>query len=388
MESGGEAQIDLPKVLIVDDSRMVRTSLVKQIRGRFEFREEADGEAAWQALVIDPSIDLVLTDIGMPQLDGYGLLERIRSSRLPRLQHMPVIIISGDEDDAARERVRKLGANDFIMKGTGSTELLARLDSLARLGHARRELEESRVALAQQVVTDPVSGLPTLAYLARRGDEALAMGRRHHCETSLMVIEIDRFDQLGAAHGAEVPQLVARKLARILATKVRQEDIVAEVASGRFAVLSPFSDVLACSLFAFRMQQAIDKLVMTYREERIRINVTIGVASSSVDAVENTAQLIEYATQRMQDGQAAGGNCVIGEQGAIDRTALERMYARLVSIDQVLGRIKRGDGKRVVDRLPDTVAALLPLLELIESEHGCGIPLAALARLANKASGT
>ena len=45
----------LPKVLIVDDSRMVRASLIKLIRGRFEFREEGDGEAGWQALLVDLS---------------------------------------------------------------------------------------------------------------------------------------------------------------------------------------------------------------------------------------------------------------------------------------------------------------------------------------------
>ena len=41
------------KVLIVDDSRMVRASIIKRIRDRFEFREEADGEAGWQTLLVD-----------------------------------------------------------------------------------------------------------------------------------------------------------------------------------------------------------------------------------------------------------------------------------------------------------------------------------------------
>jgi diguanylate cyclase (GGDEF)-like protein len=384
MQAAAEEHADLPKVLIVDDSRMVRASLVKQIRERFEFREEEDGEAAWQALVIDPTIELVLTDIGMPQLDGFGLLERIRASRLPRLQHMPVIIISGDEDAAARERARMLGANDFVMKGTGSTELLARLDSLARLARARRELEDSRAALASRAVVDPTLGLPTGAYLARRGEEALAMARRHHGDISVMVIEIDRFDALALRHGADVPQLVARKLSRILTTKVRREDTVAEIAAGRFAVLSPVSDELGCCAFAFRMQQAIDKLVMTYREARIRITVSIGVSSSSADHVEAIDELVELATGRMLDGQRAGGNRVIGQQGEIDKGALERMFARVVSIDQILGRIRRGENVQELERLPDIVATLLPLLELIESEQACGMPLEALARLAHK----
>lgn len=383
-----EEKSDLPRLLIVDDSRMVRASLIKQIRGRFDFREEADGEAAWQALVVDPSIDLVLSDISMPQLDGYGLLERIRSSKLPRLQHLPVIIISGDEDDAAREKARRLGANDFINKGTSGAELLARLDSLARLARTRRELEESRAALATLAVTDPVNGLPTESYLARRGEEALANARRHHGEISVMVFEIDRFDGLSLRHGADVPQLVARKLSRILQTKVRQEDTVAQIAPGRFAVLLPGGDALSAVTFAFRMQQAIARMVMTYREEHIQISVSVGVVTSAaLSVLESIEDLIDTAVERMLQGQRGGGNRVVGEQGVIDRARLERMHARAISLDQVLVALRRGDATVLQNRLPEVVAALLPLLERIEAEQACGLPLQALARLAKKEAG-
>jgi len=104
----------MARVLVVDDSRMVRASIIKHIRGRFDAREEPDGEAGWEALLVDPAIDLVVTDIGMPRLDGFGLLERIRGSKVARVRNLPVVIISGDEDENARERALKLGANGFI----------------------------------------------------------------------------------------------------------------------------------------------------------------------------------------------------------------------------------------------------------------------------------
>ena len=104
----------LPRILVVDDSRMVRASILKHVRGRFEAREEVDGEAGWEALLVDPAIDLVLTDIGMPRLDGFALLERIRTSRVARVRELPVVIISGDEDERARARALALGANGFV----------------------------------------------------------------------------------------------------------------------------------------------------------------------------------------------------------------------------------------------------------------------------------
>ncbi|HJV26870.1 MAG TPA: diguanylate cyclase [Aromatoleum sp.] len=381
-------QQPLPKVLIVDDSRMVRASIIKLIRGRFEFREEADGEAGWQALLVDPTIELVLTDIGMPQLDGYGLLERIRASALSRVHELPVIVISGEEDDSARERARKLGANDFITKGIGATELIARLDSLTRLAQTTRELEASRAALAKQSPVDPVSGLATESYLNWRGEQDLALARRQKADLSVLVLEIDRYDQLTAQYGAHVAQLVTRKLSGILSTKVRKEDTVTQMTSSQFVVLSPSTDLAGCAAFALRMQKVLDKLVMTYREDRIRISITVGVASSNADGVQTVSELINVATARTGSGKQAGGNRVVGDQGEITQAMVDRLRQQVVSIDQALVQVGQGDTEEVVAQLPAVVATLMPLLRLIEAQLGCGIPLDRLSLYnPNSASG-
>src|ERR1700704_4554527 len=108
----------IPKqgVLLVDDSKIVRSTLARLIRKTFDVREEVNGEAGWQAITTDPSIGVVFSDIQMPVLDGFALLDRIRQSEEPRIRSMPVIVISGDEDDATKKRARAAGANDFITK--------------------------------------------------------------------------------------------------------------------------------------------------------------------------------------------------------------------------------------------------------------------------------
>lgn len=213
----------LPRILVVDDSRMVRASIVKHIRGRFEVREEPDGEAGWEALLVDPAIELVLTDIGMPRLDGYGLLERIRASKVSRVRELPVVIISGDEDESARERALALGANGFIPKGSGSVELLATLTSLVRLAKAQSELALSRAAFEQQSPVDPASGLVTPAYLEHRGTQAVAEARRRQSDIGAMVVHVDQYDALVAHHGAHVMQLILRKLGKLITGRIRAE---------------------------------------------------------------------------------------------------------------------------------------------------------------------
>ncbi len=370
-----------PKVLVVDDSRMVRATIIKHIRGRFEIREEADGEAGWEALLVDPTIQLVLTDIGMPRLDGFGLLQRIRESKVLRVQSIPVVIISGDEDDAARERALRLGANDFVSKGASGSELIARLESQVSLVVAKHELEKSRAALATQgPPVDPTSGLATPSYLNHHAEQELARARRHQGDISVMVINIDRYDQLIGWHGARVAELIARKLSTILTTKVRTEDTVSQLGPSQFAVLSPSTDLVGCCAFALRLQRAMDKLVMTYREERIRISVTIGVSSSVVDGIKTVGHLIETATERAQRGIAAGGNRVVADKGEVDQTMVDRQLKQAASIDHALLQLRNGATDEVAERLPEVIAALLPLFELMESRLQCGLPLELLKK--------
>ncbi len=270
----------LPRILIIDDSRMVRASIIRHVRDRFDVREEVDGEAGWQTLLVDPTIQAVITDIGMPRLDGYGLLERIRSSRLSRINTLPVAVISGDDEPEVRVKAKSAGATDFISKSIGNIELLARLEALTQLARTQRDLEESRAALATASPVDPASGLATPSYLHYHASQELSLARRHNGELSVMVVEIDQFDSVVTRYGAHVAQLINRKLSKILATRLRKEDTVAELATGRFAIVSPSTSMSGAGAFALRLCSAIDQIVMTYREERIRIHLTVGLATS------------------------------------------------------------------------------------------------------------
>lgn len=378
-----ESDQTLPRILIIDDSRMVRLSILRQVRDRFEVREEADGEAGWQTLMVDPTIQAVITDIGMPRLDGYGLLQRIRSSRISRISTLPVVVISGDDEPDVRVKAKSAGATDFIAKGIGNIELLARLESLTQLARTQRDLEESRAALANASPVDPASGLATPSYLHHHAAQELSLAQRRHGDLSVMVIEIDQFDTLVARYGAHVAQLVNRKLSKILATKLRQEDTVAELAAARFAVVSPSTNMDGASVFAMRLRSAIEHIVMTYREERIRIQITIGLSAAEPGKVQTVSQLVGVAMQRIAIGRAVGGNKVIGPKGEITPEMVERPVRAPVSIDQILQQLRSaGLDANLRKQLPDAIRTLLPLLELIESELPSGLPLATLARVA------
>lgn len=370
------------KVLIVDDSRMVRASIIKRIRDRFDFREEADGEAGWQTLLVDDSIQVVLSDLTMPKLDGYGLLERVRSSRVQRIADIPVIMISGDEDDAARERARELGATDFITKGIGTVELIARIESASRLNSTRRQLADSREALAAASPIDPDSGMATPQYMEIHGAQLLSAAVRQRGEVSVLIVGIDNFGDIVRSFGRHVTDLIMRKLAKVLATKVRKEDTFSQIGEGQFAIITPDISLASAEQFANRMRSVIAATAMQYRGQTLRISLNIGVANSLSDNADSVSQMLGLAVARADMAQREGGNAVRSSGGEPQKFA---WTAGIVSIERALLLIKSGASDEIDAQLPALIYRLLPLLELIGVKYDCDIPLDCLRGYASEA---
>ncbi len=115
-------------VLVVDDEpqiqRLLRTSLTAQ---GYEVREAMTGRAALTALAVSPP-DLVILDLGLPDIDGIELLRRIRA----RDPHLPVVVLSSRGDEHGKVEALNLGADDYVTKPFGMAELVARLRTALR----------------------------------------------------------------------------------------------------------------------------------------------------------------------------------------------------------------------------------------------------------------
>src|SRR3981081_3449678 len=211
---GVPSQIPKQRFLLVDDSRIVRTTLSRLIRKSFDVREEANGEAGWQGNPTDTSVAVVFSGLQMPVLDGFGLLERIRQSEDPRIRGMPVIVISGDEEDATKKRARAAGANDFTTNTDGA-EILARIDNLLHLVEAKQQLVVSKEALDQTVTRDPVTGTFTPHYLAIEGGKHYSHARRHGGLLAVLTFRMDSYGEITEKVGKAVADQLLAKVAKL-----------------------------------------------------------------------------------------------------------------------------------------------------------------------------
>ncbi|MGZ5715793.1 MAG: response regulator, partial [Caldimonas sp.] len=136
-----------PKVLLVDDDEvnLLLTSVALQDQG-FAVTEASSGEAAIAALV-DFLPDIVVLDAVMPGLDGFETCRELRV--LPGFESLPVLMLTGLDDDASITRAYEAGATDFFVKSTQWSLLSGRLRYLLRASRTRVELERSKSRLAR-----------------------------------------------------------------------------------------------------------------------------------------------------------------------------------------------------------------------------------------------
>ena len=121
------------RILVVDDDADIR-GLVRELLERrgFDVTEALDGRQALQELY-GGRPDLVLLDVGMPGMDGWTTLERIRE-----LSDVPVVMLTARSAELEKTRGLRAGADDYVTKPFGRQELLARIEGLLRRSGGRR----------------------------------------------------------------------------------------------------------------------------------------------------------------------------------------------------------------------------------------------------------
>ncbi|MGZ3446895.1 MAG: response regulator, partial [Myxococcaceae bacterium] len=141
-QRAGRSLAELPRVLVADDNADMRDYLVRLLEGRYEVEVVGNGTHALVA-ARRRRPDLVLTDVMMPFLDGFGLVSAIRADS--ELKETPVLMLSARAGEEARSEGLEAGADDYLVKPFSPRELLARIDAhLARRTLRRLEQQHAR----------------------------------------------------------------------------------------------------------------------------------------------------------------------------------------------------------------------------------------------------
>ena len=361
MQTGGKAA-EKARVLVIDDSRVMRHAVNRVLNQEFDILEAEDGEAGWEKLVKDNTVQVVISDVQMPRLDGYSMICRIRAADEARISDVPIIVMTGADDDITRERAYACGANDFITKPIDSVQLLSCVRN-----HASTEqdgdLAASAALLGEASNVDPLTQLNSRRFLLDQSDQIIALAKKQRTTLSVIQISIDDFSSIRSRHGDDVADQALIWLAKLLKSKTRKDDLVARIGNAEFTLISHSSGRVEAAVLAERLRADVSAKPFSHGGKDTRITASIGMVTMGHDPGDTLEEMLALAHRRLKIAISAGGDrlCVSDEKGqtnVIEETVIEQP-----SLDRALEMLANKDIGQLQPYAVQLALSALPLLE-------------------------
>ena len=357
-----------PRVLIADTSRSVRAAISNNLRDRFEVREAEDGEAAWQAILLDGNIRVLLTELGLTKLNGLDLLTRVRSSKVKRIRELPLVVMTSDEEGHERQRAAGLGVTDFVLKTTPRAELLARVEVLLKLSATREALAESQASLESARTVDPDTELLNPQFFDKQVDKLVSYARRNLSDLALICIRVELSVSQNDAWDGEIEQR-AKLVGRTLAASIRLEDLGTRSDRFEFCVATQSTGISGILRFAARLRKVLENVESA--GPGVEVWTCIGVSTLSEELRRSAEELRALAQKRAQQAQTARSRRIIlGTAEGVAPGALDgRGEDGSMDVNLALALIRAGRSGEVVAHLPRLLDQLNPLLRLVRQQQ-------------------
>jgi diguanylate cyclase (GGDEF)-like protein len=216
-----------PVVVLADDDPSIRLMVRHVLESEdFDIVEASDGLEAIKA-VEKHHPALILLDAVMPGIDGFTTCQQIKEKGHTDI---PVMMITGLDDDASVERAYEVGAIDFITKPIKWAVLKHRVKSVVAKVIAERKVQ----LLAYR---DTLTGLPNRLLFADRLEQAVIRSERSKTSMALMLVDIDDFKLVNDSFGHDAGDKLIKAVGDLISKSLRRADTIARLGGDEFAVI-------------------------------------------------------------------------------------------------------------------------------------------------------
>jgi diguanylate cyclase (GGDEF)-like protein len=303
-----------PIVVLADDDPSIRLMVRHVLESEdFDIVEASDGLEALKA-VEKHHPALVLLDAVMPGIDGFTTCQQIKDKGHTDI---PVMMITGLDDDASVERAYEVGAIDFITKPIKWAVLKHRVKSVVAKVIAERKVK----LLAYR---DTLTGLPNRLLFADRLEQAVVRSERTRTSMALMLIDIDDFKLVNDSFGHDAGDKLIKAVGDLISKSLRRADTIARLGGDEFAVviegIQGPEDAISIA----------DNLT-TILEHNVRLDdqetytsASIGIAVYPGDGKDARA-LLKNADTAMYRAKESGRHCFQFYKPEMSVSAMERL---------------------------------------------------------------
>jgi diguanylate cyclase (GGDEF)-like protein len=281
------------RVLIVDDDPDVVPRIDSLLKAAgYEVTAARSGTDALRALDTSPC-QIVLANWHMPDMDGLALCKNLRGRQADG--YIFVLMLTARYCTADILAGLAAGADDYVLKGATSAEILARLEVGRRTTHLdgslRRSLEENR----RMSVTDALTGAHNRRFLLKALPRELARSRRYDHPLAVISCDLDHFKRINDSRGHEVGDEILQAFVACANSCIRKGlDWIARTGGEEFLIVLPETGLAGASRAADRLRDAFGKNPVSTSSGLLTVTVSMGVTALETVQELQTVSVREF----------------------------------------------------------------------------------------------
>jgi len=297
------------RVCVADDDPEVADILCEGLRlNDYDAVVARNGQEALDVCA-KGDIDLILLDVLMPDIDGYEVCRRLKSSIATQDILVIFVTVKGSLKDVSLGR--RLGAVDYITKPYNLPMVMLRVDSALR----NKNVEDSRIdaeeAFAEIIDTDHLTGLRSRHFLMERLQEEVEKAHRYSFPVSCCVFDIDEVRALDEDLGTVSLDDLLAELALILRNQARSCDVVARCDFSEFAVVLPHATIDDAVNFANRIIKEVSETTFSHPTFPTQTSLCAGIVTYQDDVGRSAEYVFREAMCRLLEAKSVANGRVV-----------------------------------------------------------------------------
>ncbi|MEW6495928.1 MAG: EAL domain-containing protein [Cyanobacteriota bacterium] len=341
----------MKKILVIEDEEFVRENILELLDAEgFEVIGAENGSVGVDAAKLMVP-DLILCDVMMPKLDGFGVLTELRQDA--KMAAIPFIFLTAKAAKSDFRQGMELGADDYITKPFTRAELLGAITSrlkkqAAVQEHFHTELQQAKEQLNYLIHHDSLTNLPNRLSLRERFKQVKLKNSDSEKLVTVLCLGLDRFNQINDNLGHAVGDLLLKAVAERIKACVGNHDIVARLNAAQFAIILTFDKSDSCPTTQYKKvvgdvaQNILNQLSQTFElgTRELFVTASIGIALDPRDGTD-IEQLLNHANTAMLQAKQQGGDqyefySVAFNIGSSERLALQSSLRHALERQELL----------------------------------------------------
>ena len=287
-------------ILIVDDEEGIRLSMQEFVTvSGFKTYTAASAEEAL-ALLDERHVDVVITDIMLPGMDGLELTDVIKKD-----YNIDVIVLTGYSGDYSYEEAISKGASDLVFKPIRFEELLLRLKRVLK----ERKLTNERLQMLEKLkklsITDALTNLYNSRHFYNQLKSEVDRSTRYNHPLTMLILDIDHFKDYNDCYGHLEGDKVLMRLGQVIKLLLRKMDSAYRYGGEEFTVILPETDSEEALTVAQRIRKAIKEIVFN-PESGKNTFITISIGMTAYSPSEELTEFIQRADKALYGSKEGG----------------------------------------------------------------------------------